>query len=105
MAAAAAEEAADVNAPPFIGRRRLAASRDGARAAGLGGGGPAVQGTARARSPRLGFNPRRAAGGAGSGPGPPPWDPRPGVEAQAPRNAVASEAIRQGPGRSARTGL
>jgi hypothetical protein len=30
MAAAAAEETADVNARPFIGRRRLGASRDGA---------------------------------------------------------------------------
>lgn len=32
MAAAAAEETADVNARPFIGRRRLGASRDGAGA-------------------------------------------------------------------------
>lgn len=32
MAAAAAEETADVNARPFIARRRLGASRDGAGA-------------------------------------------------------------------------
>lgn len=35
MAAAAAEETADVNARSFIGRRRLGGSRGGARAATL----------------------------------------------------------------------
>lgn len=35
MAAAAAEETADVNARAFIGRRRLGRSRDGARVAAV----------------------------------------------------------------------
>lgn len=65
MAAAAAEEAADVNAPPFIRRRRLGASRDGAgaRPAWLAG----TRGRVCACAERhLGFNTCSALGVAAS---------------------------------------